>query len=40
MLSVCQFRAPFRSLTGMLQITARVTAITFLELGDRPSWSN
>src|SRR6266487_5585041 len=35
MLSICQFRAPFRCLTGMLQIAARVTSIAFLKLGDR-----
>src|SRR6059058_6368179 len=35
MLSICQFRAPFRRLTRMLQIAARITTIAFLELGDR-----
>src|SRR6266487_459235 len=35
MLSICQFRAPFRCLTGMLQSSARVMSIAFLELGDR-----
>src|SRR5213080_1838264 len=34
MLSLCQFRAPFRRLTGMLQIAARVSSIAFLELRD------
>src|SRR5438034_6521848 len=39
MLSLCQFRAPFRRLTGMLQIAARITAIAFLELRDCFTWS-
>ena len=34
MLAVCQFRSPLCRLTGMLQIAAGITAITFLELGD------
>ncbi len=34
MLNLCQFHAPFRRLTGMLQIAARITAIAFLELRD------
>ena len=40
MLSLCQFRASFRRLTGMLQIAARVAAITFLELRDCLRWSH
>src|SRR6266550_249546 len=35
MLSLCQFRTPFRGLTRMLRIAAGITAIAFLELGDR-----
>jgi hypothetical protein len=35
MLRLCQFCAPCRRLTGMLQIAAGITTIAFLELGDR-----
>jgi hypothetical protein len=34
MLVFRQFRAPLRRLTGMLEVTTSVAAITFLELGD------
>jgi hypothetical protein len=37
-LTLCQFRAPFRRLTGMLQVTTDVTTVTFLELGDCLGW--
>jgi len=39
MLSVCQFRASFRRLTGMLKSSARVTSIALVELGNCLGWS-
>ena len=39
MLNICQFYAPVRRLTGMLQTAAGVAAITFLELRDCFRWS-